>query len=166
MQTVLLDKSRHDRLSFDCGVEPLNHYLRLMASQQARRDNSRTFVVEDAEQPGCVMGFYTLTMTLLDVSALPAGLRKKHVSATSAGLIARLAVDRRYQGRGLGEWLLVDALRKLLEASDRVGFPVVVVDAKDGVRGFYEKFGFMGFADEGGKLFMTVGDLREGSGRD
>lgn len=159
MQMVLLDKSRHNRLRFDCGVERMNNYLRLMASQQARKDNTRTFVLEDGEQPEYIMGFYTLTMTLLDLSALPGHLQKKYQSATSAGLIARLAVDRRYQGRGLGEWLLVDALKKLLQASDVVGFPVVV-DAKDGARGFYEKYGFVAFADAGGKLFMTVGDIR------
>ena len=166
MQTLLLDKSRHDRQRFDCGVEPLNHYLKLMASQQARKDNTRTFVLEDRDQPQHIMGFYTLTMTRLDLSALPANLQKKHVSATSAtsatsaGLIARLAVDRRYQGRRLGEWLLVDALKKLLQASDMVGFPLVVVDAKDGAKLFYEKYGFVEFADAGQKLFMTVADIR------
>ena len=160
MQTVLLDKSRHDRQRFDCGVEPLNHYLKLMASQQARKDNTRTFVLEDRDQPQHIMGFYTLTMTRLDLSALPANLQKKHMSATSAGLIARLAVDRCYQGRRLGEWLLVDALKKLLQASDMVGFPLVVVDAKDGAKLFYEKYGFVEFADAGQKLFMTVADIR------
>lgn len=160
MQTVLLDKSQHDRQRFDCGIEPLNHYLKLMASQQAKKDNTRTFVLEDAAHPQQMMGFYTLTMTLLDVSALPVALQKKHQSATSAGLIARLAVDRRYQGQKLGEWLLVDALKKLLQASDMVGFPLVVVDAKDGAKPFYEKYGFTAFADDAHKLFMTVADIR------
>ena len=160
MQTVLLDKSKHDRQRFDCGVEPLNHYLKLMASQQAKKDNTRTFVLEDAAYPQQMMGFYTLTMTLLDVSALPVALQKKHQSATSAGLIARLVVDRRYQGQKLGEWLLVDALKKLLQASDMVGFPLVVVDAKDGAKPFYEKYGFTAFTDDAHKLFMTVADIR------
>ena len=160
MHTVLLDKSTHDRQRFDCGIEPLNHYLKLMASQQAKKDNTRTFVLEDADHPQQMMGFYTLTMTLLDVSALPVALQKKHQSATSAGLIARLAVDRRYQGQKLGEWLLVDALKKLLQASDMVGFPLVVVDAKDGAKPFYEKYGFAAFVDDAHKLFMTVADIR------
>ena len=160
MHTVLLDKSTHDRQRFDCGIEPLNHYLKLMASQQAKKDNTRTFVLEDADHPQQMMGFYTLTMTLLDMSALPVALQKKHQSATSAGLIARLAVDRRYQGQKLGEWLLVDALKKLLQASDMVGFPLVVVDAKDGAKPFYEKYGFTAFTDDAYKLFMTVADIR------
>lgn len=160
MHTVLLDKSKHDRQRFDCGIEPLNHYLKLMASQQAKKDNTRTFVLEDAAHPQQMMGFYSLTMTLLDLSALPVALQKKHQSATSAGLIARLAVDRRYQGQKLGEWLLVDALKKLLQASDMVGFPLVVVDAKDGAKPFYEKYGFTVFTDDAHKLFMTVADIR------
>ena len=69
MQTVLLDKVRHYRQRFDCGVEPLNNYFRLMAGQQARKDNARTFVLEDGDQPESIMGFYTLTMTTLDLSA-------------------------------------------------------------------------------------------------
>jgi GNAT superfamily N-acetyltransferase len=55
-------------------------------------------------------------------------------SSTSGGLIARLAVDDRYKGKGFGEWLLIDALRKLLAASDSVAFPFVIVDAKDGAK--------------------------------
>jgi len=60
-------------------------------------------------------------------------------AALAAGLIARLAVDKRYTQRGFGEWLLIDALKKLLAASDTVGFPLIVVDAKEGAVGFYEK---------------------------
>ena len=46
MQSVALDKTKHDRNRFDCGVAPLNHYLQLMAGQQAKKDNSRTFVLQ------------------------------------------------------------------------------------------------------------------------
>lgn len=160
MQTVLLDKNKHDRNRFDCGIEVLNNYLKVMANQQAKKDNTRTFVLEDAKDETQVIGFYTLTLTPIDLKALPAVLQKKHQPSTSGGLIARLAVDRRYKGQGFGEWLLIDALKKLVQASDTVAFPLVLVDAKDGAKGFYEKYGFTAFRDAENKLFITIADLR------
>jgi len=132
----------------------------MMANQQSSKDNSRTFVLEDSSKPEHIIGFYTLTMAPIDLSALPPALQKKHRHAHSGGLIARLAVDKRYTNQGYGEWLLVDALRKLLSASEQVAFPVIIVDAKTGVIQFYEKFDFTPFANQTHKLFITVADVR------
>lgn len=160
MNTLLLDKAKHDRTQFNCGIETLNNYLKVMASQQAKKDNTRTFVLEDKSDNSHIIGFYTLTMTPINLKALPDKLQKKHQSSTSGGLIARLAVDQRYQGKGFGEWLLIDALRKLIAASDIVAFPVVIVDAKEGAKQFYQHYGFQSFEDTKHKLFITVSDLR------
>jgi GNAT superfamily N-acetyltransferase len=164
MKTVRLDKDQHDRNGFDCGVEPLNNYLRLMANQQSGKDNTRTFVLADANQAEQIIGYYTLTMTPVELGALPPKLQKKHHNAQSGGLIARLAVDKRYAKQGYGEYLLVDALQNLLIASEIVAFPLIVVDAKDGAIRFYEKFGFTAFNDAPNKLFITVADVRSSLG--
>lgn len=164
MKTVLLDKDKHDRNRFNCGIDALNNYLKVMASQQAKKDNTRTFVLEDENNTSLIIGFYTLTMTPIDLKALPDKLQKKHQSSTSGGLIARLAIDERYKGKGFGEWLLIDALRKLLAASDSVAFPVVIVDAKDGAKLFYERYGFKSFQDAKNKLFITISDIRASLG--
>ncbi|CAM3157614.1 GNAT family N-acetyltransferase [Vibrio rarus] len=164
MNSVLLDKAKHDRNRFNCGIDELNNYLKVMASQQAKKDNTRTFVLEDDRNNSHIIGFYTLTMTPIDLKALPDRLQEKHHSSTSGGLIARLAVDNRYQARGFGEWLLIDALRKLVAASDSVAFPVVIVDAKDGAKDFYERYGFQAFSDTENKLFITISDVRESLG--
>jgi len=161
MTTVPLDKKRHDRKRFDCGIKALDNYLRMMANQQSNRDNARTFILEDDQNPQCIIGYYTLTMISIDITSLPSNLQKKHQSSNSAGLIARLAVDKRYKGDGFGEWLLVDALKKLLNASDTVAFPLIVVDAKDGASDFYKKFGFVAFFDEDNKLFIAVDSVRK-----
>ncbi len=109
MKSVLLDKLKHDRTRFNCGIDPLNNYLKAMANQQAQKDN-RTFVLEDEAMPSLIIGFYTLTMASIDLQNLPLKLqKKKHKLSTSGGLIARLVVDIRYKGQGFGEWLLVDA---------------------------------------------------------
>jgi hypothetical protein len=50
-----------------------------------------------------VIGFYTLTMTPIELESLPSRLQKKHQSSTSGGLIARLGVDKRYKGQGFGK---------------------------------------------------------------
>ncbi|MEN8178407.1 MAG: GNAT family N-acetyltransferase [Pseudomonadota bacterium] len=158
MITIRLDKKKHNRKRFDCGVVALNRYLRMMANQQSGKDNSRTFVLEEATKPEHIIGYYTLTMTPIDLGAIPEKLQKRHQNAHAGGLIARLAVDKRYANRGFGEWLLIDAMNKLLSASEIVGFPLVIVDAKDGAMQFYEKYGFKAFMDTPNKLWVTTED--------
>ena len=160
MKTVILDKSKHDRNRFDCGISTLNNYLSVMANQQAKKDNTRTFLLEDEANPAYIVGYYTLTMTPIDFKKLPIKLKNKHHGLTSSGLIARLAIDNRYKGKGLGEWLLIDALRKLLMASETVAFPIVIVDSKEGAKDFYSKYGFTAFEDLDSKLFITIADIR------
>ncbi len=160
MITIPLNKKKHNRNRFDCGVDALNNYLRMMANQQSSKDNTRTFVLEDANNPEDIIGYYTLTMASIDLNALPRKLQKKHQNAQSAGLIARLAVDKRYFKQGFGEWLLIDALKKLLSASETVAFPLIIVDAKAGAIQFYKKFGFTAFLDTTDKLYLTIADVR------
>jgi len=160
VKTVPLNKKKHKRNLFDCGVEVLNNPLCMMASQQSDRDNTRTFVLEDIHNPELIIGYYTLTMTSVDLSLLPQRLQKKHRNAQSGGLIARLAVDKNYVKQGFGGWLLIDALKKMLFASNSVAFPLVIVDAKAGAKQFYEKFGFVPFNDMPNKLFITITDMK------
>ncbi|MEA1920462.1 MAG: GNAT family N-acetyltransferase [Campylobacterota bacterium] len=160
MITVALDAKQHNRNSFDCGVEALNNYLKLTANQQSNRDNSRTYILEDKQESNRIVGFYTLTMASADVSSFPLKLQKKYKHNNSVALIARLAVDKEYMKQSIGSWLLVDALKKLLNASDTIGFPLVIVDSKDGVSGFYEKYGFKSFEDNSNKLFISIADVR------
>lgn len=76
-------------------------------------------------------------------------------------LIARLAVDRGYQGRGTGRLLLFDALQKLVSAADSIGFEMVVVHAlHEDAACFYRKHGLRRFLDHDLSLFLTTKDLR------
>ena len=99
-------------------------------------------------------------MTSFNLNALPEKLQKKHNNVKAGGLIARLAVDKRYVKQGFGEWLLIDALKKLLLASQIVAFPIIIVDAKEDVIQFYKKFGLTTFLDTPDKLFITLADVR------
>ena len=160
MTTLALDTNKHNRKTFDCGVESLNNYFKLIANQQSNRDNSRTYVLEDKTDKTQVVGFYTLTMATVNLHSLPSPLQKKHKSSNSVALIARLAVDKKYANKGIGSWLLVDALKKILNASDTIGFPLIVVDAKEGVSSFYKKFGFEVFRDDEKRLFISIAKIR------
>lgn len=66
--------------------------------------------------------------------------------------------------KGFGEWLLFDALRKQLAASDSVAFPVAIVDAKDRAKHFYERYEFQTFQQTENKLFITIADVRASLG--
>ncbi len=121
-----------------------------------KKDNTRTFVLEDERSPEHNIAYYILTMTSVNLGSLPEKFKKKHKNMQAA----RLAVDKQYVGQGYGEWILIDALKKLLAASKSVAFPLIIVDAKDGVVGFYEKFGFTAFFDTPNKLFISIADVR------
>lgn len=165
MKTVILDKKRHNRKDFDCGNAQLNDFLKMIARQQDKKDNARTFVLENPQDNRCIIGFYTLTLTSIDIDKLPDTLSKKHKTTTSGALIARLAVDKKHKDKGFGAWLLIDALQKLLQSSDIVGFPFIIVDAKDEAKNFYLKYGFRAFVHEKDKLFITVDSVRKHLGK-
>jgi len=78
-----------------------------------------------------------------------------------ATLIGRLAVDLRYRGQKLGEFLLIDALRRSHEASKLVASMAVIVDSKDDqATALYRKYGFLAFLDEPRRLFLTMKTIK------
>jgi GNAT superfamily N-acetyltransferase len=150
---------KHDHTRFDCGVVALNAYLQRHARQDMNRGASTAYVLTPAMTPTEIAGFYTLTATSVRLSDLPAATIRKlpRYPAVPATLLGRVAVSVRFQGQRLGEWLLVDALKRSLEASTAVSFAAVIVDAKDdaGVR-FYRRYGFEPFPEQPRRLFITM----------
>jgi predicted GNAT family N-acyltransferase len=109
-----------------------------------------------------IAGYYTLSADNIDARDLPAGLvaqlnlpRYPYIGAT---FIGRLARDLAYKGSGVGELLLVDALKKSLSMSRDIASVAVVVDAKDArAQQFYVDFGFTPFPDSMKKrLFLPM----------
>jgi len=70
-----------------------------------------------------------------------------------------LPVKRNDGNKGIGLWLLIDALQKLLSASDTLGFTMIIVDVKKGMKYFYEQFGFRKFVDKRNRMFLSVADV-------
>lgn len=150
---------RFDRTQFSCGKHDLDDWLQRFASQSEKRDTTRTFVAVSGSR---VVGYYATRTYELDLDeaaeAFGVGRRPYPVPAT---LLARLAVDQDYQGRGLGGRLLVDALGRLSEASLALGFEVVVVHAIDAEAStFYRRWGFQPFEERPLHLFLATKDLR------
>jgi len=144
-QIVPLD-ARHDRLSFGCGVDSLDTYLKTQASQDVRRRANGVFVLVEDSQPGIVLGYYTLAATALPPGDVPEAARK-HIPRyplVSATLIGRLAVARERHGQRLGVLLLVDALKRAYASAETVGASMVIVDAiNEAAAAFYELHGFL-----------------------
>ena len=153
---------RHDRAAFDCGKPPLDDWIRRYSGQYQRRDLVRLYVLVRPGEPR-IYGYYAISNRHIDFAHLPPGRAKalpRHLPLPAV-LIGQLAVDRSVQGQGLGDVLLVDALRRILALSDRVGILAVVVDAIDeSARQFYLHRDFESFVDDPNRLFLTLQDLR------
>lgn len=151
----------HDRAAFSCGVAPLDDYLKRQARQQRDRRVAAVFVMV-GDTPETVAGYFTLSALSIGLASLPAGLAKKlpRYPEVPAALIGRLAVDRRYQERRLGELLLMDALHRIAIQSEVIGVYAAVVDAiDDRAATFYESYGFMRFPGRRDRLFLPTATI-------
>ena len=133
----------HVKSSFDCGMPLLNTFLHKYATQNAKNDASKTYVYI-SQSSNEVAGYYTLSYGSTNPSSAPMRVRKNMPHYPIPVLmIGRLAVDKKYQGLGLGAALLKDALLKAIEASHIAGLKAVVVSAKNDIAvEFYKKFDF------------------------
>ena len=149
----------HDRTDFLCGNASLDRYLKEQAGQDLRRACATPFVLAPGRGHMSILGYYTLSSYGIDVGQLPADLAKKlpRYPLIPATLLGRLAVDQRYQGRGIGEFLLVNAFCRALVQSAEIAAAAVVVDAIDaGAAKFYQHFGFVTFPSIAGRLFLPM----------
>ena len=152
-------KSSDSVSEFDCGVEELNNYLHRHAYQAQTGEGARTYL----SYSGTVLsGYYTLAYGAVEFATAPGrvtkGLARHPIPAM---LLARLAVDKRFTGKGLGTELLRDALFRTISAADIAGLRAIVVDAKDeAAKQFYVKFGFEAFQDQPFRLALILKDVR------
>jgi len=143
----VLDPARHIVDPFRCGEPGLDDWLRLHAAHAARMDTARTFVWCDrggADQD-MVRAYYALSAHLLASTEVPAKIARGGPRHLPAVLLAKLALSVELRGRGLGVQLLVDALRRVVAASQQgPAVRVVIVDAITAAAAqFYQRFGFV-----------------------
>jgi GNAT superfamily N-acetyltransferase len=138
---VLLDKS-HDFLEFECGKEPLNTFLARHALANQANGSARTFVGLDGNR---VIGYYSLAVSSILYDDAPERMAKglaRHPIPIL--LMARFAVDKDYQGQGVGKGLFKDALKRCLSVAKEAGVRAFMTHAKDEeARSLYLRFGML-----------------------
>ena len=156
-----VEKLRRDHpvQDFDCGREQLNRYLTRYAWQSQQAGAAQTYVGLDGD---VVIGYHTLTVGQVSREEAPQRLSKglaRH--PVPIMLLARMAVDRRWQRQGVGKALLRDALERTLQAADIAGIRAFAVHAKDEQAGnFYARFDFVPSPTDPRHLFLLLKDVR------
>ena len=146
---------QHDRAQFSSGQPVLDDWFRKRASQDEKRDVAHTFVAVD-EQLG-IVGFYCVSTLSVGFDVIPHEISRKlpRYNEMPVALIGRLARDERVRGKGLGELLLTDALRRILDASKTLALFAIIVDAKDDkAAAFYAANGFQPFPMRPNRMFI------------
>jgi GNAT superfamily N-acetyltransferase len=150
---------QHPVETFDCGEEALNRVLTRFALSNQQANASQTYTgLADAT----VIGFYTLVVGEVRYDDAPERLTKGLARyPVPIMLLARLAIDKGWQGKGIGSGLLRDAVLRTLQAADIAGIRALAVHAKnDAARAFYRRFNFEDSPTDPLHLFALIKDLR------
>jgi len=162
-----VDSNLHDLKTFDCGKQELNSYLTRYAEKNQKLGLSATWVLPVSHSTGNsktnVAAYYSLASTTVTRTQIPT-TKKLPGYPVPVVLLARLAVDNRYQKQGLGEKTLVSALRHCVTLTDK-GLPAygIVIDVFDtDALKFYQRFElFKPFTDHPMRLFVSMSVLRQ-----
>lgn len=145
---------------FDCGRPALDTFLKRYALTNQQNGTARSYV---AHSSGEVIAYYSLSAASIEIAQASVRVAKglaKHPIPTT--LLARLAVDTREQGHGLGASLLQDALLRHLQAEAVIGSRALIVHAKDEAAiKFYQKFGFEPSPLDPFHLFLLTKDIKK-----
>jgi GNAT superfamily N-acetyltransferase len=151
---IPFDKN-YQKDDFDCGIDELNRYLKKYASQDIKRRIAQIFIIiaHNSEQ---IIGFYSLSAGSIKAESLPEKIAKKLPKyPVPICLLGRLAVDKNYQGKGMGKLLLADAIKRVIKAREFLAIYALVVDAKnESAKMFYLRYGFQKLI--GNRLFLPL----------
>jgi predicted GNAT family N-acyltransferase len=159
----LLNTKQHDRSAFQCGLDSLDDYIKTKASQELKNRVSTPFVLTDSPLRQ-VLGYYCISSYSISMVEIETSTAKKlpRYPLLPAILLGRLAVDVSCQGKGYGDLLVADALKRALAASNQVSSVAVVVDAisQDAAR-FYRRYGFTEFQTDPMKLYISMVEIEK-----
>ena len=144
----------HDLSQFECGEPELDDWLRHRAIQNEESGASRTYVVCAGQQ---VVGYYALAAGAVAHAHAPGRVRRNMPNPVPVMVIGRLAIDLRFQGRGIGSALLRDAVLRTAQAAEIAGIRAILVHAiSEDVKRFYERSGFIPSSVDPMTLMITV----------
>jgi len=152
---------KHDREGFDCGEDSLNEFLRRHARRSHELGGAKTFLAIDNADNETILGFYSLSTASVAYARTPEIVRRGLARHDVPGFrLARLAVDLKLQGQGLGGQLLLAAARRCLLASAEVGGVVLVIDAKnERVAAWYASYGAVPLLDAPLSLLLPLATI-------
>lgn len=153
---VLPLSKQHDRSGFDCGDSQLNSWFVQVAKQHKEKGVSSTFVVAATELSAQVLGFYAVSMAELVNDDLPAQSRKRLPAKVPVFRLGRLATSKIQQDKGIGEFMLFDAIDRVSRIASEIGGVGLVVNAKPPTVDFYKRYGFEPMADHPLHLFLPI----------
>jgi GNAT superfamily N-acetyltransferase len=149
---------RHDFTDFRSGEASLDDWLKRRARANQVSGASRTYVVCEEKR---IIGYYALASGVVTVAGAPGRFRRNMPNPIPVAVLARLAVDRDCQGRGLGRGLFRDAARRVAQAADSIGIRGIVVHAiSQETKNFYLSLGFDASPSEPMALMLTLSDIR------
>jgi GNAT superfamily N-acetyltransferase len=159
-----LDKKKHGRAAFSCEQESLDRYLKEHATQEIKKRVAAVYVLNPDGKT--IAGYYTLSQYTVEAGELPPELvQQLHLpryDRLPATLLGRLARSKQFKGHGLGELLLMGALKRALEHSRNIASVAVVVDAIDeNARAFYRRYGFIDIPNHPNRLFVPMKTLAQ-----
>jgi predicted N-acetyltransferase YhbS len=150
--------SHHELDAFDSGVATLDEWLKRRARRNEAEGASRTLVLCSGHR---VVGYYSLAAGSVLHTAATGKVRRNMPNPVPALLLARLAVDRAWHGKGLGADLLSDAISRAIGAAETIGVRAILVHAiSDGAKAFYEKHGFRSSPIEPMTLMVTIDEAK------
>jgi ribosomal protein S18 acetylase RimI-like enzyme len=153
--------SGHDRTIFHCGEEALDRYFKTQATQDIRRRMANCFVAIEFATTA-IAAYYTLSSASIPMVDLPPEETKSlpRYPTVPAIRIGRLAVDRRFQGRGLGAALLADAAHRGMQ-TDIAAFTLLVDAKNDRAVAFYQHHGFRVLLSQPRTLFLPLATAKK-----
>ncbi len=154
-------ENEHRISGFESGVGSLDIWLVKHARAAVGAGSARTYVVVDSEQDR-VVGYHALSVASIEHSEATDRARKGMPrNPIPALLLARLAVDKTVQGKGIGAFLLKDAMSRAISVAEQAGIRLLLVHAvNDEARSFYEHFDFEASPSDPMNLQLLIKDIR------
>ena len=151
--------AEHELEEFNSGTPPLDEWLKRRARQNEASGASRTYVIAEGRK---VVGYYGLAAGSVLHEVATSRVRRNMPDPVPVALLGRLAVDRQWQGRGLGAALLRDAVLRVVGAAGTIGVRALLVHAiSDEAKAFYERWGFRPSATDPMTLMITIEEAQK-----